>query len=606
MAVFFDQTHIQQILQAINIVDVVGNYVSLSPKGKEMIGLCPFHQDRRPSLNVSPSKQIFKCFACGAGGDAFKFLMLRENLTFPETVRFLAERAGVKLPEGQRELGQGIDRHELEAVNRWAAKFYRAQFDDEHTGLKARKYVQERGINEDIARQFGLGWAPAEWDNLSQAAQRAGLKMELLSALGLIMSRETGGFYDRFRQRLMFPVVDALGRVVAFGGRTLGDDPAKYMNSPESALFTKSRTLYGIRQAKDSIIKEHTAVVVEGYTDCMMAHQHGLTNVVATLGTALTDEHAGMLSRYADRIVLVFDSDEAGQKAAERAIEIFFAQQTEVQLARLPKGMDPCDFLRERGRGAFAELIEQATEALEYKWQATRSRLENEDTVNGRKRAVEEFLKLVAQSLNRSGVDAISRGFMLNHVTKLVEMPAQQVHARVSHLQNRGSQGWGAQQQQRPEMVAADSCVNAQREILEVLLNRPDLFKLVREAIAGPEEFKDELHRSIAQRLWDYYEKGGQGPLSEILGMCESTHLCNIITDMAVGGESRGNYENTLAGALGRLRRRKADQQRDAIRQIVGKAAEQYGEPTETAMLQDIQSRLRAEHGIREQDRVKI
>jgi DNA primase len=420
--------------------------------------------------------------------------------------------------------------------------------------------------------------------------------------LGLVIERDTGGYYDRFRERLIFPVIDALGRIVAFGGRTLGDDPAKYMNSPESALFNKSRALYGINAAKDGISRERTAVVVEGYTDCVMAHQMGLTNVVATLGTSLTAEHARVLSRYADRMVLVFDSDEAGQKAAERAIEIFFSQQIEVRLASLPKGMDPCEYLLAHGLNDFSEkIVDQATEALEYKWQATRNRLEEEDTVNGRKRAVDEFLRVVAHSLAQSGTDAMSRGFALNQVTKLVEMPIEQVHARVARFQSqlRRTPTEGEGEGVKTTAVSADIYVNAQREILEVLLNRPDLFAAVCDVISEPEEFKDELHRAIAQRLWDYYGRGGQGPISEILGMCESTQLCNIITDLARWGEERENYENTLTGALVLLQRRKADERRQAIRQTVTKAANKYDADTEAAVLKDIQSRLEACHGVK-------
>lgn len=598
MSAVFEQSHIEQILQSINIVDVIGSYVSLKPKGKEMVGLCPFHNDSRPSLNVNENKQIFKCFACGAGGDAFKFLMLRENLTFPEAVRLLAERAGVKLPQARQTERAEFNRNDLEAANQWAVRFYRGQFEDEQEGLRARKYLQERHISDETAQKFRLGWAPVKWDCLAESAIRAGQKIPLLAAVGLLVERETGGYYDRFRERLIFPVVDALGRVVAFGGRTLGDDTAKYINSPESALFNKSRALYGIHAAKDGISRERTAVVVEGYTDCLMAHQLGMTNVVATLGTALTAEHARVLSRYADRIVLVYDSDEAGQKAAERAIEIFFDQQIEVGLVSLPKGMDPCDFLLAKGKEAFVEIVRGAREALEYKWQATRARLEQEDTVNGRKRAVDEFIRVVAQSLAQSGTDAMSQGLVLNQVTKLVEMAPDELHRRVrrhlGQIRRKAEQG----KHRQGIMPSADGYVNAQREILEVLLNRPELFAAVREVISGPEEFREDQHRAIAQRLWDYYGAGGQGPLGEILGACESPGLCQVITDLAAWGEKRGNYENTLAGALATVQRRKAKEQRQAIRQTVITAADEYDKETETAVLKDFQSRLRASHGI--------
>jgi len=437
---YFNDAHIQQILQALDIVDVVGNYVALKPKGKEMVGLCPFHDDKRPSMNVSAAKQIFKCFACGAGGDVIKFMMLRERMTFPEAVRLLAERAGVKLPEREETTGPQVDRNQLEAVNRWAARYFRSRFEHETEGAIARKYVQERQITDETARRFGIGFAPESWDSLVQAVQAEGLRGADFEELGLFCKKEDGGYYDRFRNRLIFPVLDAMGRVIAFGGRTLGEDTAKYLNSPESVLFNKSGALYGIHAAKDAIVRERTAVVVEGYTDCLMAHQYGVDNVIATLGTSLTTEHARLLSRYAERIVLVYDADAAGQKASDRAIEIFFRQQIEVRLATLPKGMDPCDFLLAKGADAFAELLSGATEALEYRWQLMSDQLEGEDTVHGRKRAVEEFILLVARACEQGNMDMMAEGLQLNNVAKLVEKPLHGIGGR--------------QYEQRPARVA--------------------------------------------------------------------------------------------------------------------------------------------------------
>ena len=594
MSAFFDQTHIQQILQTINLVDIVSSYVSLKSKGKEMVGLCPFHEDSRPSLNVNTSKQIFKCFACGAGGDVIKFMMLREKLSFPEAVVFLAEKAGIKLPERRREAGEGVDRNELEKLNRWAGRYYRGLYAGAG-GERARKYVEGRGISKETADRFGLGWAPAEWDTLAGAARKESVNFDHLVKLGLLIQKEQGGYYDRFRERLIFPVIDAMGRVIGFGGRTLGDDPAKYLNSPESVLFDKSRALYGIHGAKDSIVKERRAIVVEGYTDCIMAHQYGLTNVVATLGTALTTEHAQALSRYGDEIVLMFDADRAGVKAADRAIEIFFGQQIEVKLVSLPKGMDPCDYLLEYGRDSLADLVGQATEALEYKWQTTLRRLEGDDSVNGRRRAVEEFLNLTAQAFNRGGLDAISRGFVLNKVAKLVGQPADEVYKRLGQLERRlGARATaGTSQPFKPRAAMTDSYTSSVRQMLEVLLNRSDLFERVKGAL--PEDWKteDPILRPIAERIWEYSAQGGRGGCVEIIAMVESTELCKIMTDMALEGEQRGNFEQSLADALSNIKLLLADRERQTIREHIATSSEKYGAAAQTAMLKDIQSKLR-------------
>ena len=594
MSKFIDDTNILQILQATDIVDVVSGYVALKPKGKEMVGLCPFHNDKRPSMNVSVSKQIFKCFSCGAGGDAIKFVMLKEHLTFPEAVEVLAERAGIQLPERRAEARtDGAGRTELEAVNRWAAQYFRRQYDSTE-GQRAREYVQERAIDADTARRFGLGWAPAQWDELKKEAESAGQRADHLVELGLLVAKDGGGHYDRFRERLMFPVIDALGRIIAFGGRTLGDDPAKYLNSPESVLFEKSTTLYGIHRAKDAIISEKTAVVVEGYTDCLMAHQLGVANVVATLGTAVTEGHAQALSRYAEKIVLVFDSDEAGEKAADRAIDIFFTQKIEVRLATLPKGKDPCDFLLEQGKEAFVELLAGATEALAYKWELTQRRLAASDTVDGRKQAVDQFLLVIAEAAAQGQVDAIGLGFVENHVAKLVGRSSEEVHQQLGRLWQR-QRGRHGEQANRPvgqrEVANSDSYRAAQREVLEVLLNRPDLFIIVREFILGPEVFARAIDKAIAQRLWDYCTQGGAGPLSEITGTCDDPELCDLMTDFAARGEERGNYELTLDGALTNLRHRRGEEDRQGVREMVLKAGQEYGEDAEAALLQEFQAK---------------
>ena len=596
LSTYFDETHIRQILQAVNIVEVVSNYVSLKPRGKEMVGLCPFHDDSKPSLNVNLSKQIFKCFACGAGGDVIKFIMLREQLTFPEAVRLLADRAGIKLPQKRSEnkpTGQ-LDRNELEQLNRWVAKFYREQFENPTTGQTAQNYVEKRQITPETARRFGLGWAPATWDSLKTAAQKADKPTAELIRLGLLIEKEQGGFYDRFRERLMFPVLDALGRVIAFGGRTLGDDPAKYINSPESELFNKSRSLYGLHAAKDSIVKNRIAIVVEGYTDCIMAHQFGLTNVVATLGTALTREHAQILSRYADQIVLVFDSDEAGRKAADRAVEVFFSQQIEVKIVTLPAGKDPCDFLLEngeKGKKAFEALVQGATEALEFKWKAAKEQIEESDTVGGHRRAVEEYLMLIARLIDNENLNEISEGYLLNRVAKLVGIGNQQVLRSVERYRKSKKPAISGENNEVGPMF--DSRGRSEQAILEVLLNRADFFKRVREVVGGAEEFTVPVLRQVAERLWAYFEAGGEGELVEILAGCESTELCKTMMAMVERGEKRGNYEATLEGALKNLDRLKEDQQNEQERGVIKEAEAKYGKEARAALMREKQAKYR-------------
>ena len=318
-----------QVQQATDIVRLIGEQVSLRPKGKEFAGLCPFHDDKNPSMFVSPAKQIYKCFSCGAGGDVFTFVTQYHKMTFPEALSFLAERAGIRLEarggRGGGEAKQG-ERGRISQANTLAVGFFRALYRHAEHGRSGREYVAKRGISPEMVEAFEIGYAPDRWDGLSMTIAQKNWDLGAFELAGLVKARERGGepasgeasgHYDRLRHRLIFPIFDAIGRPIAFGGRKLREaDEPKYLNSPETALFNKSATLYGLHLAKKPIIDSRTAVIVEGYTDVIACHQAGVRNVVATLGTALTAEHVRELRRYAEQVVLVFDGDAAVRKPA--------------------------------------------------------------------------------------------------------------------------------------------------------------------------------------------------------------------------------------------------------------------------------------------------
>jgi DNA primase len=595
---YFDQNIIDQILQATDIVEVIGNYVALKPRGKEMLGLCPFHADSRPSLNVSPAKQIFKCFACGAGGNAVMFLMRREQMTFPEAVKLLAERSGVRLPQQQGSVSTSVDRNQLVKVNDWAARLFRRQYEDPKIGIQARKYVNDRKISEQTAVQFNLGWAPEEWENLTNAARHDGVPTDALIHLGLVIKKpENEHLYDRFRQRLIFPVVDTVGRVIGFGGRTLGDDPAKYLNSPESSLFDKSRTLYGLNAAKDEIMRQRKAVIVEGYTDCIMAHQFGITNVVATLGTALTAEHARILSRYADQIVLLFDSDLAGRKASDRAMEIFFDQRLDVRIAAVPEGKDPCDYLLLKGKEGLDAIIAQATDALEFKWKNTLSQVEGTDNLQARGRAVNEFLTLAVRAMGHGSGDAIARGLILNRLAKLINVSPEEIHGQFANLQRRAESRREASRNDTstgpPNSRRYDSRTRSERQILEVLFNRPDLLDAAQRILPRAEDFSDPDLAEAAKYLWQRRGQEDSKSLAHVLAQCEDPALCDMITDLAASGAARENYENTLAGALNNLAHLQERSERSQIRQVLSRSGDRYDDDLRNAMLQNLQTKCK-------------
>lgn len=373
-----------RVRAASDIVRLVGEHVVLRPKGREYVGLCPFHDDHRPSMNVVPSKQIFHCFVCGAGGDVFSFVQRYFKMEFREALEFLAERAGVKLTP-RRAPAPSTDsprstRAEIVQAGAFAAEFFRAILRHPEHGRAAREVISRRGISPEMVQQFGLGAAPARWDGLLLTAQNKSLDLRPFTDSGLFKRRESGdGVYDAFRNRLMFPIQDAAGRVIAFGARKIDEaDEPKYLNSSEHAAFSKSATLYALPQAQRAIQSSRVAIITEGYTDAIACHQAGFTNAVATLGTALTREHAAVLRRLCDTVVLLFDGDMAGQKAAERAVEVFFAETLDVKIALMSSrtdAKDPDELLkREGGADVFRRVIDDAIDLLDFRFRTLRER----------------------------------------------------------------------------------------------------------------------------------------------------------------------------------------------------------------------------------------
>ncbi|MBS3734016.1 MAG: DNA primase [Phycisphaerae bacterium] len=571
----FDETFIQQVQQATDIVDLVEQYVALKKRGKEFVGLCPFHQDTHPSMYVSPAKQIFKCFACGAGGTAFNFVMLYDKLTFPETVRRLAERAGIPLPRQVAEPDQpsGLSKNDLLAACLFAARWFREQL---HApgGQAALDYAHGRGLTDASIQRFGLGYAPDAWDALLKAATAAGHSDRQLAAAGLVIRKDDPGrCYDRFRNRLIFPILDVDGRPVAFGGRTMSDEDAKYLNSPETPLFDKSNMLYGLNWARKAIVSSGQVIVAEGYLDALMPMQAGVDNVVATLGTSLTDRHVTLLARYARDVVLLFDADTAGAAAAERALETFLTQKFHVRVGTIPAGTDPCDLVLAEGPDALRAIVDESPDALHYVWQRTYDSWTAAGRPADRQQIVERFLQLVASSSVYGAIDEVRRGQLAQHIAHVLNVPAADLQQQMRRLSRRlrGSGGSGA----APRGTYAAERL-AERHLLEVLLNAPQLFDTAAERV-DPKDFEDAALRTIAERFWKLAHDG-RAHLDDLLASEALAEHGALLADLATAGEQRGNYEATLVGALDDMvyRRRRAELHRlrsseltdDALREL--------------------------------------
>lgn len=569
----FDDNIVSRIQQANDIVDVVAEHVSLKKKGTEMVGLCPFHDDHRPSLYVNSAKQIYKCFACGAGGDVFKFTQMRENLSFPQAIERLASRAGIQLPTKTRNSKipkrESGDPNELARVNSWAAKHFQFNLDDEQKGKSTRKYLNQRKINQKSIKKWQLGLSVSN-NSLLKQAKAKNIPVELLLKAGLIVKKNGNTLADKFVNRLMFPISDVTGRIIGFGGRTLDEKGPKYLNSPTTVLFDKSNSLYGLENARHHIASSSEAIVVEGYTDCIMAHQFDCANVVATLGTSFTSGHARIIRRYAKKAILLFDNDTAGFEAANRALEVCLSQRIDIKFALLPQAKDPCDFLLTAGKESFQKLIDTATDVFAFKWDRLKESFDSDKTLAGRKTAIEKFLQTIAVSLHAGNLSAIERGLIVNRLSKIISIEAKEINAELAkRLRNlKRNTAYSLENQ---KVISTDLgkglSATAQREILEVLLNEPKLFEFVKEKITA-EDFDVPILSKIATVLFERLTTESETSLTAVLAKIESLEAGECIVKLARTGEQKGNYKIRLTGALEAIQRTRKQTKNSEIKTI--------------------------------------
>jgi DNA primase len=573
----WDYSIISRIQQANDITDVIAEHLSLEKRGKELVGLCPFHTDHRPSLYINPAKQIFKCFACGVGGDVLKFVQMKENLSFPQTVERLAQRAGITLETFHRpteSAGGEMDPVKLARMNQWVMGLWKENLWHSELGTAARAYLAKRRISEEMARNWHLGLAIDAWDDLISKAAIKKVPTRFLVQGGLAVEKEHGGCYDKFRNRLMFPIEDVTGRVIGFGGRTLGDDPAKYMNSPATVLFDKSNSLYGLGRARQAIARTGTVVLVEGYTDVMMAHQFGIENVVAALGTSLTSGHARILRRYAKRIVLVFDSDVAGKAAANRALDVCLSEKVDLQLAFVPEGKDPCDYLLEAGAEAFNRVIETAQDVLEFKWQVLEQQLASGESLTDRTEAIRQFLQTSAAAISARSVDSVSRAVLLSRLGEVMKMPPSRIEQELVKIQKQ--QARSERKDEGRSLPAADVdqndlVVRAQREVIETLLREPGCFAEVHGKLAVADFGPDSRMKEIAEAVFAIFNSAGDLSLSSLYGRLESPEAAYLLSEMDEAASQKENLRDQLVQAVATLQQQKHRFSFDQMKQKLNK-----------------------------------
>ncbi|MBL8192099.1 MAG: DNA primase [Acidobacteria bacterium] len=454
----------EELRNQADILKIVGDYVSLKKKGNNYWACCPFHNEKTPSFSVNPSKGLFKCFGCGKGGDAITFVMEIEGAPFPEAVKTVAEKCGIAVPvvaDDQRDYEErDRQRTDLLQLNAWATEFFEQTLTETAEGRRGLAYLEGRGITEATQKQFRLGYAPNSWDAMSSFLRSRGASTAQIERSGLVTLKEAGGFYDRFRGRLMFPICDTQGRAVAFGGRIIGEGEPKYLNSPETAVYTKGQHLFGLNYSRDSIRNKDFAILVEGYLDFLIPFQEGVRNLVASLGTALTENQVRLLGRYTRKIVVNFDPDSAGVAATKRSLELLLGEGFKVNVLTLPDNLDPDEFIRARGADGYLRLLKNSQPFLDYIVEQAvgandqKSPSGKVETIN----SILPYLKLVKDRIERSEqFERIADRLKID--SKLIRQEFQKAaETRQEKVSERA-------------VIASVTMKPAERKLLEVLLN---------------------------------------------------------------------------------------------------------------------------------------
>ena len=507
MARYSDEV-INDVRQSNDIVDVISQYVHLKRSGRNFFGLCPFHNEKSPSFSVSPDKQIFHCFGCGVGGNVFSFITQIEGINFVEAVQMLAERANIQLPTLQD--NGDSQREELKAkvykVNEFTAEFYHQNLYKPQAKI-AQEYVKKRQLSNETLKSFKIGFS-GKFDELYQELKKQGFGEREILESGLVNKNERGQYIDRYRNRLMFPICDARGKVIAFGGRVLDDSKPKYINSPENVVYSKGRNLFGLNVAKKGDLKR--ILIVEGYMDVISLHQRGITNVVAPLGTALTEQQGWLLRKNSEQIILSFDSDEAGLKAKLRALDILQNMGCDLRILQMEGAKDPDEYIIKYGNARFNNLVDKALSIIEFKVKILKKDLNLENT-NDKIKFLNEIAKLISNVNN-----TIEREVYIEKIAKEYDISKEAIYAEVNKLTYKNVKTEKVLEKPKPvvthikreEKVISEAVKRRENTVIALLLMGDlNIFEILRQNIKV-ENFQDEVNKKIAQKLYEEFEKG--------------------------------------------------------------------------------------------------
>lgn len=529
----YSEELIEEVRQSNDIVDVISQYMHLKRSGRNYFGLCPFHNEKSPSFAVSPDKQIFHCFGCGAGGNAISFVMKIEGCSFIEAVQMLADRANIQLPtlENSADGMKEVLKAKVYKVNEFAADFYHKNLYTPNAKI-AQEYVKKRALTNDTLEAYQIGFS-GKFDELYTALKKHGFADQEILESGLVNRNDNGRYIDRYRNRLMFPICDIRGRVIAFGGRVLDDSKPKYINSPENVVYSKGRHLFGLNVAKKVDLKR--ILIVEGYMDVISLHQRGIKNVVAPLGTALTQQQGFLLRKNAEQVILSFDSDEAGQNAKIRAIDILQNMGLDLRVLQMEGAKDPDEYIVKYGNARFQNVIDKAVSILEFKVSLLEKEL-NLENVNDKIKFLNEIAKLIAKVDN-----TMEREIYIEKIAKRYQISKEAIYAEVNKLTYARNQGEKLLEKKKTVVVhqkqsttqVSQAIQKRENMILSILLTGDlNLYEVIKQNVNW-DEFKDELNHKIAKKLYEEFEKGNSninGILDE-LDDEEQSHITAIMAD---------------------------------------------------------------------------
>ena len=542
---------VEEIRDRSDIVEVISDRVLLKKSGANYKGLCPFHSEKTPSFTVSPAKQIFHCFGCNEGGNVYQFVMKIENLSFPDSVLLLARRYGINIVEQKVKGVNSSQKNTLYDVNAMAAEFFQRQLSELPQGKTAREYLRKRGITENIIESFKIGYASPSWDGVHQFLKKKGISADIQNSAGLIKERENGGGYvDRFRERIIFPISDSEGRIVGFGGRVLNDTDSrpKYLNSPETLVYKKGNILYGLHITKDLIRKSKDAFLVEGYFDLITAYQHGIKNVIATSGTALTEDHARLLRRYTETVTLVFDGDEAGRNASNRGGIVLLNGGVKVKVIPLPQGNDPDSFIREKKGDGFFNISKGSKPFMEYiiNKESAESDLKS---IDGRVKcinAVIPFLSLMNNSVEKS-----------MYISSLAEKTGVSEKAIIDEMSKNKVKD-KAKVKEVLTSTSSSSSNKAERILVQLMLLDNKNIEKIKKHISV-DDFKDNDMAKISSLLFTLSESNDNIAISHIMDKLSEDKLKKLISEMVFEDIEYQDVDKNISDCIRYIKKNRID-----------------------------------------------